>query len=103
MRSILRETLTSALRKKESPLFLSKNKNEIYKYLSKRGFDIKKDEIEEFLEGEKSSGLVIWNDSERMKREASRAMILAPDFFYWMHGELLFSVNIDSMGVMLQK
>lgn len=90
MRSIARETLTSALQKKESPLFLSKNKNEIHKYLTKRGFDVTKDEINEFLEGQKSSGLVIRNDSERVKREASRAMILAPDFFHWMHGDVAF-------------
>ena len=90
MRSSARKTLTSALRKKESPLFLSKNKKEIHKYLTKRGFDVKKEEIEEFLEAEKSSGLVIRNDSERQKREVSRAMILAPDFFYWMHGDVAF-------------
>ena len=98
MRSSVRKTLTSALQKKESPLFLSKNKNEIYKYLSKRGFDVKKEEIEEFLEGQQSSGLVIRNDSERLKRETSRAMILAPDFFYWMHGDLAFFSKYRQYG-----
>ena len=98
MRSSVRKTLTSALQKKESPLFLSKNKNEIHKYLSKRGFDVKKEEIEEFLEGQQSSGLVIRNDSERLKRETSRAMILAPDFFYWMHGDLAFFSKYRQYG-----
>ena len=88
MRPNVREILTSALRKKESPLYLSKNLKEIYKYLTKRGFDITKEEIRQFLDSEKSSGLVIRNDSERRKREVSRAMVLAPDFFYWMHGDV---------------
>ena len=98
MRTSVREILTSALKKEESPLFLSKNKKEIYKYLTKRGFDLKIEEIEEFLEAERSNNIVYRNDSERRKREVSRAMILAPDFFYWMHGDVAYTSKHRNYG-----
>ena len=70
MRPKIRKLLDSAIHEKNSPLFLSKNKKEIIEYFEKRGFDVEEREIVEYLQEERSSGLVIRNDSERKKKEA---------------------------------
>ena len=89
MRPKVRKLLDSALREKSSPLFLSKNKSEIKKFFEKRGFDVEEREINEYLQEERSNGVVIRNDSERKKKEISRAMILAPNFFSWTYSDVL--------------
>lgn len=89
MRPKIRKLLDSAIHVKDSPLFLSKNKEEIKKYFEKRGLDVEEREIDEYLQQERSSGLVIRNDSERKKKEISRAMILAPNFFNWIFSDVL--------------
>ena len=89
MRPKVRKLLDSALREKSSPLFLSKNKTEIKKFFEKRGFDVEEREINEYLQEERSNGVVIRNDSERKKKEISRAMILAPNFFSWTYSDVL--------------
>ena len=89
MRAKIQKLLDSAIHEKNSPLFLSKNKKEIIEYFEKRGFDVEEREIVEYLQEERSSGLVIRNDSERKKKEVSRAMILAPNFFNWIFSDVL--------------
>ena len=68
MRPKIRKLLDSAIHVKNSPLFLSMNKEEIKKYFQKRGLDVEEREIDEYLQQERSSGLVIRNDSERKKK-----------------------------------
>ena len=89
MRPKVRKLLDSALREKNSPLFLSKNKSEIKKYFDERGIDVEEKELNQYLEEERSNGVVIRNDSERKKKEVSRAMILAPTFFSWVYSDVL--------------
>ena len=89
MRPKVRKLLDSALREKNSPLFLSKNKTEIKKYFDERGIDVEEKELNQYLEEERSNGVVIRNDSERKKKEVSRAMILAPTFFSWVYSDVL--------------
>ena len=67
MRSKVRQLLDSGLRDKSSPLFLSKNKTEIKKFFESRGFDIDEKEIDQYLQEERSNGILIRNDSERKK------------------------------------
>ena len=89
MRSKVRQLLDSGLRDKSSPLFLSKNKTEIKKFFESRGFDIDEKEIDQYLQEERSNGILIRNDSERKKKEISRAMVLAPKFFSWVFSDVL--------------
>ena len=89
MRSKVRQLLDSGLRDKNSPLFLSKNKTEIKKFFESRGFDIDEKEIDQYLQEERSNGILIRNDSERKKKEISRAMVLAPKFFSWVFSDVL--------------
>ena len=89
MRPEVRKLLDSALRDKKSPLFLSKNKIEIKNFFEKRGLDVEDKELNEYLQEERNNGVVIRNDSERKKKEISRAMILAPNFFSWIYSDVL--------------
>ena len=98
MRPKIRKLLDSAIHEKNSPLFLSKNKKEIIEYFEKRGFDVEEREIVEYLQEERSSGLVIRNDSERKKKEVSRAMILAPNFFNWIFSDVLHLSKSQNYG-----
>ena len=54
MRPKVRKLLDSALREKNSPLFLSKNKSEIKKYFDERGIDVEEKELNQYLEEERS-------------------------------------------------
>ena len=45
--------------------------------------------MNEYLQEERNNGVVIRNDSERKKKEISRAMILAPNFFSWIYSDVL--------------
>ena len=64
MRSESREILKKVVNGKGSPLFLSKNVRDIEKYLKKKGFDVERSEIDEYLSEQKSNDIVIKNNSE---------------------------------------
>lgn len=89
MRPESRKILSSAILSKNSKLFLSKNVKKIEKFLSKKGFEVSRSEIEEFLAEQRSNGVVIRNDSGRREAEVSRSMLLSPSFFDWCHTDLM--------------
>ena len=88
MRIESREILKRAISGRGSPLFLSKNSEEISRYLKKKGFDIEINEIKEYLAEQKSSSVIIKNNSEKRISEVSRPYILPPNFFEWMNVDL---------------
>ena len=88
MRIASREVLKRAISGKGSPLFLSKNASDISSYLKKKGFDIEIGEIKEYLAEQKSSSVVIKNNSERKISEVSRPYIIPPNFFEWINVDL---------------
>ena len=65
MRIESREVLKRAISGKGSPLFLSKNANDIRGYLKRKGFDIEISEIKEYLAEQKSGSVIIKNNSEK--------------------------------------
>lgn len=90
MRIESREVLKRAINGKGSPVFLSKNASDISEYLNRKGFDIKIDEIKEYLAEQKSGSVIIKNvsHSERKISEVSRPYILPPSFFEWINVDL---------------
>ena len=90
MRSESREILKKVVNGKGSPLFLSKNVRDIEKYLKKKGFDVERSEIDEYLSEQKSNDIVIKNNSEKKISEVSRPVILPPNFFEWINVDLAY-------------
>ena len=88
MRIESREVLKRAISGKGSPLFLSKNANDIRGYLKRKGFDIEISEIKEYLAEQKSGSVIIKNNSEKLISEVSRPYILPPSFFEWINVDL---------------
>ena len=90
MRIESRKVLKRAVSGKGSPLFLSKNAYEIGKYLKRKGFDVEQSEIREYLAEQKSSDIVIKNNSEKKISEVSRPVILPPNYFEWLNVDLCY-------------